>query len=74
MCYVLMGSVPKVQVLTGHKDWISCCCVSPDCSMVASVGRFDRVSGLRFSARLNTCSYNNTPGWASMTYQQTCVS
>ncbi|XP_029016868.1 WD repeat and SOCS box-containing protein 2 isoform X1 [Betta splendens] len=33
----------KVQVLSGHKDWISCCAVSPDCSMVASVGRFDRM-------------------------------
>ncbi|XP_034026773.1 WD repeat and SOCS box-containing protein 2 [Thalassophryne amazonica] len=32
-----------VQVLSGHKDWISCCCVSPDCSMIASVGRFDRM-------------------------------
>lgn len=34
----------RVQVLSGHKDWISCCSVSPDCSMIASVGRFDRVS------------------------------
>lgn len=34
----------KVQVLSGHKDWINSCCVSPDCSMMASVGRFDRVS------------------------------
>lgn len=34
----------KVQVLSGHKDWISCCSVSSDCSMIASVGRFDRVS------------------------------
>uniref|UniRef100_A0A3Q1HIR2 SOCS box domain-containing protein n=1 Tax=Anabas testudineus TaxID=64144 RepID=A0A3Q1HIR2_ANATE len=33
----------KVQVLSGHKDWVSCCAVSPDCSMVASVGRFDRM-------------------------------
>ncbi|XP_056274515.1 WD repeat and SOCS box-containing protein 2 [Pseudoliparis swirei] len=33
----------KVQVLSGHKDWISCCCVSSDCSMIASVGRFDRM-------------------------------
>uniref|UniRef100_A0A3B3XCB1 Uncharacterized protein n=1 Tax=Poecilia mexicana TaxID=48701 RepID=A0A3B3XCB1_9TELE len=33
----------KVQVLSGHKDWISCCSVSPDCSMIASVGRFDRM-------------------------------
>lgn len=33
----------KVRVLSGHKDWISCCCVSPDCSMIASVGRFDRM-------------------------------
>lgn len=33
----------KVQVLYGHKDWISSCCVSSDCSMIASVGRFDRV-------------------------------
>lgn len=32
-----------MQVLSGHKDWISCCSVSPDCSMIASVGRFDRV-------------------------------
>ncbi|KAJ7993668.1 hypothetical protein DPEC_G00257050 [Dallia pectoralis] len=31
------------HVLTGHKDWISCCSVSPDCSMMASVGRFDRM-------------------------------
>lgn len=34
----------RAQVLSGHKDWISCCSVSPDCSMIASVGRFDRVS------------------------------
>lgn len=33
----------KVQVLSGHKDWISSCCVSSDCSMIASVGRFDRM-------------------------------
>lgn len=33
----------KVQVLSGHKDWVSCCCVSSDCSMIASVGRFDRM-------------------------------
>ncbi|KAM8866792.1 WD repeat and SOCS box-containing protein 2 isoform 1-T1 [Synchiropus picturatus] len=33
----------KVQVLSGHKDWISCCAVSSDCSMIASVGRFDRM-------------------------------
>lgn len=33
----------KVQVLHGHKDWISCCSVSSDCSMIASVGRFDRM-------------------------------
>ncbi|XP_041643961.1 WD repeat and SOCS box-containing protein 2 [Cheilinus undulatus] len=33
----------KVQVLSGHKDWISCCSVSSDCSMIASVGRFDRM-------------------------------
>ncbi|XP_026198576.1 WD repeat and SOCS box-containing protein 2 isoform X2 [Anabas testudineus] len=33
----------KVQVLSGHKDWISCCAVSPDCSMVASVGQYDRM-------------------------------
>lgn len=32
------------HVLSGHKDWVSCCSVSPDCSMIASVGRFDRVS------------------------------
>ncbi|KAJ4941932.1 hypothetical protein JOQ06_011804 [Pogonophryne albipinna] len=32
-----------VQVLSGHKDWISSCCVSSDCSMIASVGRFDRM-------------------------------
>ncbi|MEQ2188610.1 hypothetical protein GOODEAATRI_016848, partial [Goodea atripinnis] len=38
---VLTGK--KVQVLSGHKDWISCCCVSSDCSMIASVGRFDRM-------------------------------
>uniref|UniRef100_A0AAY5KMV2 SOCS box domain-containing protein n=1 Tax=Esox lucius TaxID=8010 RepID=A0AAY5KMV2_ESOLU len=31
------------HVLTGHKDWISCCSISPDCSMIASVGRFDRM-------------------------------
>ncbi|KAG7263612.1 hypothetical protein CRUP_026585 [Coryphaenoides rupestris] len=39
----LKHKAPKVQALSGHKDWISCCCVSPDCSMVASVGRFDRM-------------------------------
>ncbi|KAM8886711.1 WD repeat and SOCS box-containing protein 2 isoform 2-T2 [Spinachia spinachia] len=40
----------KVQVLSGHKDWISCCSVSSDCSMIASVGRFDRVqTGLNVS-------------------------
>ncbi|XP_068167337.1 WD repeat and SOCS box-containing protein 2 [Antennarius striatus] len=33
----------RVQVLSGHKDWISCCSVSSDCSMIASVGRFDRM-------------------------------
>ncbi|XP_046907953.1 WD repeat and SOCS box-containing protein 2 [Hypomesus transpacificus] len=33
----------KAHVLSGHKDWISSCCVSPDCSMIASVGRFDRM-------------------------------
>lgn len=33
----------KVHVLSGHKDWISCCSVSADCSMIASVGRFDRM-------------------------------
>ncbi|XP_077571533.1 WD repeat and SOCS box-containing protein 2 isoform X1 [Stigmatopora nigra] len=33
----------NVQVLSGHKDWISCCCVSSDCSMMATVGRFDRM-------------------------------
>ncbi|XP_033828312.1 WD repeat and SOCS box-containing protein 2 isoform X1 [Periophthalmus magnuspinnatus] len=33
----------KVQVLSGHKDWVSSCCVSSDCSMIASVGRFDRM-------------------------------
>uniref|UniRef100_A0A3Q3VPY6 SOCS box domain-containing protein n=1 Tax=Mola mola TaxID=94237 RepID=A0A3Q3VPY6_MOLML len=27
----------KVQVLSGHKDWISCCSVSSDCSMIASM-------------------------------------
>ncbi|CAB1320167.1 unnamed protein product [Coregonus sp. 'balchen'] len=27
------------HVLTGHKDWVSCCSVSPDCSMIASIGR-----------------------------------
>uniref|UniRef100_A0A8C8HWJ6 Uncharacterized protein n=1 Tax=Oncorhynchus tshawytscha TaxID=74940 RepID=A0A8C8HWJ6_ONCTS len=31
------------HVLSGHKDWVSCCSVSPDCSMIASVGRFDRM-------------------------------
>jgi len=41
---VCLSSGKKVQVLSGHKDWISCCCVSSDCSMIASVGRFDRVS------------------------------
>lgn len=35
-----------VHVLSGHKDWVSCCCVSSDCSMIASVGRFDRMVSL----------------------------
>ncbi|XP_053276950.1 WD repeat and SOCS box-containing protein 2 isoform X1 [Pleuronectes platessa] len=51
----------KVQVLSGHKDWISCCCVSPDCSMIASVGRFDRMVCL-WSLRSYTFIRNLTGG------------
>ncbi|KAL4636085.1 WD repeat and SOCS box-containing protein 2 isoform X1 [Arapaima gigas] len=29
----------KVHVLTGHTSWVYSCCVSPDCSMIASVCR-----------------------------------
>lgn len=42
--WFLSAEGKRVQVLSGHKDWISCCSVSSDCSMIASVGRFDRVS------------------------------
>ncbi|KAM3611920.1 uncharacterized protein V6R79_025887 [Siganus canaliculatus] len=51
----------RVQVLTGHKDWISCCSVSPDCSMIASVGRFDRMVCL-WSLRSYTFMRNLTGG------------
>ncbi|XP_077377192.1 WD repeat and SOCS box-containing protein 2 [Festucalex cinctus] len=51
----------KVQVLSGHKDWISCCCVSPDCSMMATVGRFDRMVCL-WSLRSYTFIRNLTGG------------
>ncbi|XP_029916434.1 WD repeat and SOCS box-containing protein 2 isoform X1 [Myripristis murdjan] len=51
----------KVQVLSGHKDWISCCCISSDCSMIASVGRFDRMVCL-WSLRSYTFIRNLTGG------------
>uniref|UniRef100_A0A3Q2X8U7 WD repeat and SOCS box containing 2 n=1 Tax=Hippocampus comes TaxID=109280 RepID=A0A3Q2X8U7_HIPCM len=51
----------KVQVLSGHKDWISCCCVSSDCSMIATVGRFDRMVCL-WSLRSYTFIRNLTGG------------
>ncbi|XP_037832526.1 WD repeat and SOCS box-containing protein 2 isoform X2 [Kryptolebias marmoratus] len=51
----------KVQVLSGHKDWISSCCVSSDCSMIASVGRFDRMVCL-WSLRSYTFIRNLTGG------------
>uniref|UniRef100_A0A3P9D3D3 WD repeat and SOCS box containing 2 n=1 Tax=Maylandia zebra TaxID=106582 RepID=A0A3P9D3D3_9CICH len=51
----------KVQVLYGHKDWISSCCVSSDCSMIASVGRFDRMVCL-WSLRSYTFIRNLTGG------------
>ncbi|XP_075881922.1 WD repeat and SOCS box-containing protein 2 isoform X1 [Nelusetta ayraudi] len=51
----------RVQVLSGHKDWISCCSVSPDCSMIASVGRFDRMVCL-WSLRSYTFIRNLTGG------------
>ncbi|XP_043965512.1 WD repeat and SOCS box-containing protein 2 isoform X2 [Gambusia affinis] len=51
----------KVQVLSGHKDWISCCSVSSDCSMIASVGRFDRMVCL-WSLRSYTFIRNLTGG------------
>lgn len=51
----------KVQVLSGHKDWVSCCCVSSDCSMIASVGRFDRMVSL-WSLRSYTFIRNLTGG------------
>lgn len=51
----------KVQVLSGHKDWISCCSVSSDCSMIASVGRFDRMVCL-WSLRSYTFMRNLTGG------------
>ncbi|CAN9512954.1 unnamed protein product [Ophioblennius macclurei] len=51
----------KVQVLTGHKDWISSCSVSSDCSMIASVGRFDRMVCL-WSLRSYTYIRNLTGG------------
>ncbi|XP_040897796.1 WD repeat and SOCS box-containing protein 2 isoform X2 [Toxotes jaculatrix] len=57
----------KVQVLTGHKDWISCCCVSPDCSMIASVGRFDRMVCL-WSLRSYTFIRNLTGGARKTSY------
>lgn len=49
LLYTVSFSLPSIgekepHVLSGHKDWVSCCSVSPDCSMIASVGRFDRVS------------------------------
>ncbi|KAM4616097.1 WD repeat and SOCS box-containing protein 2 [Polymixia lowei] len=50
-----------VQVLSGHKDWVSCCCISPDCSMIASVGRFDRMVCL-WSLRSYTFIRNLTGG------------
>ncbi|XP_020561355.1 WD repeat and SOCS box-containing protein 2 isoform X3 [Oryzias latipes] len=56
---VLTGK--KVQVLSGHKDWINSCCVSPDCSMMASVGRFDRMVCL-WSLRSYTFIRNLTGG------------
>ncbi|XP_051924988.1 WD repeat and SOCS box-containing protein 2 [Hippocampus zosterae] len=51
----------KVHVLSGHKDWISCCCVSSDCSMMATVGRFDRMVCL-WSLRSYTFIRNLTGG------------
>ncbi|KAM6965683.1 WD repeat and SOCS box-containing protein 2 [Aplochiton taeniatus] len=51
----------KVHVLSGHKDWISCCSVSPDSSMMASVGRFDRMVCL-WSLRSYTFIRNLTGG------------
>ncbi|XP_061759119.1 WD repeat and SOCS box-containing protein 2 [Nerophis ophidion] len=51
----------KVHVLLGHKDWISCCSVSPDCSMIATVGRFDRMVCL-WSLRSYTFIRNLTGG------------
>uniref|UniRef100_A0A3Q0SYA7 WD repeat and SOCS box containing 2 n=1 Tax=Amphilophus citrinellus TaxID=61819 RepID=A0A3Q0SYA7_AMPCI len=51
----------SVQVLYGHKDWISSCCVSSDCSMIASVGRFDRMVCL-WSLRSYTFIRNLTGG------------
>ncbi|XP_054628431.1 WD repeat and SOCS box-containing protein 2 isoform X1 [Dunckerocampus dactyliophorus] len=57
----LMHKGKQVQVLSGHKDWISCCCVSPDCSMMATVGRFDRMVCL-WSLRSYTFIRNLTGG------------
>ncbi|XP_057687594.1 WD repeat and SOCS box-containing protein 2 [Corythoichthys intestinalis] len=51
----------NVHVLSGHKDWISCCCVSSDCSMMATVGRFDRMVCL-WSLRSYTLIRNLTGG------------
>uniref|UniRef100_A0A3B4UZI0 WD repeat and SOCS box containing 2 n=1 Tax=Seriola dumerili TaxID=41447 RepID=A0A3B4UZI0_SERDU len=56
-----------VQVLSGHKDWISCCCVSSDCSMIASVGRFDRMVCL-WSLRSYTFIRNLTGGTRKTLY------
>uniref|UniRef100_A0A3Q3KYN5 WD repeat and SOCS box containing 2 n=1 Tax=Mastacembelus armatus TaxID=205130 RepID=A0A3Q3KYN5_9TELE len=58
-----------VQVLSGHKDWISCCCVSSDCSMIASVGRFDRMVCL-WSLRSYTFIRNLTGGTFKTLYLQ----
>ncbi|CAF87417.1 unnamed protein product, partial [Tetraodon nigroviridis] len=57
----------RAQVLSGHKDWISCCSVSPDCSMIASVGRFDRMVCL-WSLRSYTLIRNLTGGTRKTLY------
>ncbi|XP_068616926.1 WD repeat and SOCS box-containing protein 2 [Brachionichthys hirsutus] len=62
----------RVQVLSGHKDWISCCSVSPDCSMIASVGRFDRMVCL-WSLRSYTFMRSLTVGtWKTLYLLSSC--
>uniref|UniRef100_A0A3Q3VVQ0 SOCS box domain-containing protein n=1 Tax=Mola mola TaxID=94237 RepID=A0A3Q3VVQ0_MOLML len=59
----------SIFVLSGHKDWISCCSVSSDCSMIASVGRFDRMACL-WSLRSYTFMRNLTGGTRKTLYLQ----